>query len=207
MARTIPISPRASPTAASRGRETDERRTGRGAAPRAHGRAEIAPDQAEVVAAAVNETHLRPPPRMRLVAGRWDNLSLIGRNFRKDVRKRRGALAGGAFFGFVYAVTRVAEPWPLKVVFDQILFGKPARGLIATLFTPFGSSPYAMLAAVGLALGLIGIVRAIAYYYEDFLLSRAAQQIVYAIRTRLYAHLHRLPLSFHQARKTGDMLV
>src|SRR5438445_12121979 len=64
-----------------------------------------------------------------------------------------------------------------------------------------------MLAAVGLALGLIGIVRAIAYYYEDFLLSRAAQQIVYAIRTRLYAHLHRLPLSFHQERKTGDMLV
>ena len=144
---------------------------------------------------------------MRLVDGRWDNLRLIGRYFRKDVRKRRAALAGGAFFGFVYAVTRVAEPWPLKVVFDQILFGKPARGLIATLFTPFGSSPYAMLAAVGLALGLIGIVRAIAYYYEDFLLSRAAQQIVYAIRTRLYAHLHRLPLSFHQERKTGDMLV
>ena len=144
---------------------------------------------------------------MAVVDSRWGNLRLIARYFRKDVRKRRGALAGGTFFGFVYAITRVAEPWPLKVVFDQILFGKPARGLIATLFTPFGRSPYEMLAAVGLALGLIGIVRAVAYYYEDFLLSRAAQQIVYAIRTRLYAHLHRLPLSFHQERKTGDMLV
>ena len=139
--------------------------------------------------------------------GSWRKYRVILRYFRKDVRKRRGALAGGAFFGFVYALARVAEPWPLKVVFDQILFGKPARGLIATLFTPFGSSPYAILVAVGLALGLTGIVRAVAYYYEDFLLSRAAQQIVYAIRTRLYAHLHRLPLSFHQERKTGDMLV
>src|SRR5712691_5798449 len=137
----------------------------------------------------------------------WRHVRVVARYFRKDVRKRRGALAGGAFFGFVYAAARVAEPWPLKVVFDQVLLGKPARGIIATLFTPFGSSPYAMLGAAGLALGLIGLVRGIAYYYEDFLLSRAAQQIVYAVRTRLYRHLHRLPLSFHQQRKTGDTLV
>jgi ATP-binding cassette subfamily B protein len=137
----------------------------------------------------------------------WRKIRVILRYFRKDVRKRRRALAGGAFFGFVYAAARVAEPWPLKVVFDQVLLGKPARGVISTLFTPFGSSPYAILGAAGLALGLIGLVRGIAYYYEDFLLSRAAQQIVYAIRTRLYRHLHRLPLSFHQERKTGDTLV
>src|SRR5438552_2156634 len=139
--------------------------------------------------------------------GSWRKYRVILRYFRKDVRKRRGALAGGAFFGFVYALTRVAEPWPLKVVFDQILFGKPARGLIGSLFTPFGTSSYAILVAAGLALALIGVVRAFYYYYEDFMLSKAAQQIVHALRTRLYAHLHRLPLSFHQERKTGDMLV
>ena len=128
-------------------------------------------------------------------------------HFRKDLRKRRGALAGGAVFGFVYAAARVAEPWPIKVVFDQVLLDKPAKGVIGTLFTPFGTSPYAILMAAGLALGLIGVVRGISYYYEDFLLSRSAQQIVYAIRTKLYQHLHRLPLSFHQQRKTGDTLV
>lgn len=132
---------------------------------------------------------------------------VIWRHFRKDVRKRRPALVGGAAFGFIYAAARVAEPWPLKVVFDQVLFAKPARGVIGRLFTPFGHSPYEILGAAGLALGLIGLVRAISYFYEDFLLSRAAQQIVYGVRTRLYAHLHRLPLSFHQERKTGDTLV
>jgi ATP-binding cassette subfamily B protein len=137
----------------------------------------------------------------------WQNIRRVLRPFRKDVRKRRRALIGGGLCGFVYAAARVAEPWPLKVVFDQVLFAKPARGLIGTLFTPFGTSPYAILVAAGLALAVIGIVRAVSYYYEDFLLSRAAQQIVYGIRTRLYAHLHRLPLSFHQERKTGDTLV
>src|SRR5204862_1630689 len=136
----------------------------------------------------------------------WAHARTIARYFRKDVRKRRGALAGGAFFGLVYAAARVAEPWPLKVVFDQVLLGKPIHGISATFFMPFGSSRYAMLAAAAVALGLIGLVRCVSYYYEDFLLSRAAQQIVYAIRTRLYRQLHRLPLSFHQQRKTGDTL-
>jgi ATP-binding cassette subfamily B protein len=129
------------------------------------------------------------------------------RYFRKDIRKRRRTLIGGACFGFIYALARVAEPWPLKVVFDQVLFAKPARGPLGAIFTPIGHSPYAILAAAGLALGLIGLVRAVSYYYEDSMLSRAAQQIVYGVRARLYAHLHRLPLSYHQQRKAGDTLV
>jgi len=127
--------------------------------------------------------------------------------FRKDIRKRRRTLIAGALFGFVYAAARVAEPWPLKVVFDQVLFRRPAHGVIASVFTRIGHGPYAILASAGLVIGLIGLVRAIAYYYEDSMLSRAAQQIVYAIRTRLYAHLHRLPLAYHQQRKAGDTLV
>ena len=146
-------------------------------------------------------------PEIEAAQDSWRNVRVILRHFRKDVRKRRRTLAGGAFFGFIYAAARVAEPWPLKVVFDQVLFAKPARGLIGSIFTPFGTSQNEILVAAGVALAIIGVVRAVSYYYEDFMLSKAAQQIVYAIRTRLYAHLHRLPLSFHQERKTGDMLV
>src|SRR5262245_18922808 len=146
-------------------------------------------------------------PEIEAAQDSWRNVRVILRHFRKDIRKRRRTLIGGAFFGFVYALARVAEPWPLKVVFDQVLFAKPARGPIGAIFTPIGHSPYAILAAAGLALGLIGLVRAVSYYYEASMLSRAAQQIVYGVRTRLYAHLHRLPLSYHQQRKAGDTLV
>src|SRR6266446_2001122 len=51
------------------------------------------------------------------------------------------------------------------------------------------------------------VVRRFAYYWQDFLLSRAAQEIVYGIRSRLYRHLHSLPMSFHQRSSTGDLLV
>src|SRR5437588_2134889 len=127
--------------------------------------------------------------------------------FSKDVRKRRGRLLGGIGFAVLYAVSRVAEPWPLKIVFDQVLFHKPANGFWLSPFTIFGRSSYDLLAAAGLALAIAALVRGIAYYYEDYLLSSAAQEIVYSIRRRLYRHLHRLPLSFHQRRSTGDLLV
>lgn len=142
----------------------------------------------------------QPPPR-------WRQIRVILHAFRKDVRKRRRTLGAGAAFGFLFALARIAEPWPIKVVFDQVLLEKPAHGTWFHLFTPFGTSPYEILAAAGLLLALIGVVRGVAYYYEDYLLSKAAQQIVYAVRARLYEHLHRLPVAFHQRRKTGDTLV
>ncbi len=130
------------------------------------------------------------------------------RRFRRDIRKRRGSLAGGTVFALIYAITRVAEPWPLKVVFDQVLFHRPTRyTLLIKPFALFGTTPTALLAGAGLILAVLGIVRGMAYFWQDYMLSRAAQQIVYGIRTRLYAHLHRLPMSFHQRRSTGDLLV
>src|SRR5262249_8930174 len=109
--------------------------------------------------------------------------------------------------GVVYALTRAAEPWPLKVVIDQVLFHKPAHGVWLHPFLIFGHSGYDLLAAAGLVLAAAGVVRGVSYYYEDFLLSTTAQETVYDIRARLYRHLHRLPLSFHQRRSIGDLLV
>jgi ABC-type multidrug transport system fused ATPase/permease subunit len=145
----------------------------------------------------------RQPP----TAPRRTRARAVLSHFRKDIRNRRAKLVGGICFAVVYALARVAEPWPLKVVFDQVLFDKPAHGFWLRPFTLFGSTPYDLLAAAGVILALAGLVRGVSYYYEDYLLSSAAQEIVYGIRSRLYKHLHRLPLSFHQRQQTGNLLV
>ncbi len=118
-------------------------------------------------------------------APRWTSARVIYGYFRKDVRKRRGKLVAGGLFGVVYALARTAEPWPLKVVLDQVLFGKAARGFWAGPFTIFRHSRYDFLAAAGLWLAAAGVVRGVTYYYEDFLLSSAAQEIVYRSRFAL----------------------
>jgi ATP-binding cassette, subfamily B, bacterial len=142
-----------------------------------------------------------------LARPRSERLRVIAAYFRKDLRRQRRRIAAGMAFAVIYALARVVEPWPLKVVFDQVLFHKPARGALLRPFTLLGHSSTDLLAAAGIALTLAGLVRGISYYYEDYLLSSAAQEIVYRIRARLYRHLHRLPLAFHQRRSTGDLLV
>ncbi|TMA98867.1 MAG: ABC transporter ATP-binding protein, partial [Deltaproteobacteria bacterium] len=131
----------------------------------------------------------------------------IVRAFVPDVRRQRSRLVGGMAFGLVYALTRVAEPWPLKVVFDQVLFHKHAHGAWFRPFAIFGTSAYEILAASALILVVAGVVRGFSYYYEDYLLSSAAQEIVYRVRARLYRHLHQLPVTFHQRQRTGDTMV
>src|SRR5262249_52558821 len=141
------------------------------------------------------------------VSASWARSRAIFRPFAPDVRKQRGKLVGGMAFGLVYPLARVAEPWPLKGVFARVLFHKPAHAFLSSIFTVLGSSPYDILAAAAFVLVAAGLVRGVSYYYEDFLLSTAAQAIVYRIRARLYRHLHSLPVAFHQRRRTGDTLV
>jgi ABC-type multidrug transport system fused ATPase/permease subunit/predicted glycosyltransferase len=148
------------------------------------------------------------PISPRMVEDRAQRTWAIMKRFRRDILKRRGMLAGGSGFAVVYALARVAEPWPLKVVIDQVLLQRPTEyNWLIRPFTIFGPSPEEMLGAAGLWLAMLGLVRGMSYYWQDFLLSRAAQEIVYGIRSRLYRHMHRLPLSFHQRRSTGDLLV
>ena len=159
---------------------------------------------------ACNRTDRVPPVLRHLAASAsaaGTRSTAIYRAFARDVRRQRGKLVGGMAFGLVYALARVIEPWPLKVVFDQVLFHKPAHGFWSSSFTFLGNSPYDILAAAAVVLVAAGLVRGVAYYYEDFLLSSAAQEIVYRIRARLYRHLHSLPVAFHQRRRTGDTLV
>ena len=138
---------------------------------------------------------------------RGDRLRRVQYFFGKDIRKRRGRLGLGMGFSLLLGLARVAEPWPLKVVFDQVLFHRPPKGALTGAFLVFGPHPVDILTAAAVVLMGAGIVHGVSYYYQDYLLSTAAQDIVYGIRGRLYRHLHRLDLTFHVNRHVGDTLV
>jgi ATP-binding cassette subfamily B protein len=48
--------------------------------------------------------------------------------------------------------------------------------------------------------------RGLFYYYQQLLTSRAGQQITASVRVDLYSHLQSLSFSFHDRRRTGDLL-
>src|SRR5438128_985104 len=108
--------------------------------------------------------------RRAVRAGAIPRYRHVMRAFGPDVRKQRGKLGGGVVFAVLYALTRVAEPWPLQVVFDDVLFHKHhSHGVLAAPFHVFGSSATDILAAAALVLALTGLLRGVSYYYQDFL--------------------------------------
>ncbi|MDQ6808512.1 MAG: ABC transporter ATP-binding protein/permease [Verrucomicrobiota bacterium] len=87
------------------------------------------------------------------------------------------------------------KPWPFKIIVDDILQHRSQRGW-ATL-------PYALpllcaaLVAIQLAWGVINLA-------SNYLFVKAGLQALLKLRTELYAHLQRLSLKYHDARRSSD---
>src|SRR5436190_3912072 len=123
-------------------------------------------------------------------------------------RKVLGRLApyGGLFVAAIAQVLAIgflelAKPWPLKVIVDNVLGGRPlawpwvsalgARGLLA--------AACGALVAVYALLGALGVS-------SNYATISVGQRMVNDFRSELYAHLQRLSLAFHSRRQVGDLL-
>ncbi len=99
------------------------------------------------------------------------------------------------------------EPWPLKVVIDNLLQSKalpePIGSLVARLF---GSGSTAVLTFAVAAVAVIAVVGAISAYAETYLTTSVSQWIGHDLRRTLYHHIQRLSLADHDKARTGDLI-
>jgi ATP-binding cassette subfamily B protein len=95
----------------------------------------------------------------------------------------------------------VLKPWPLKIVIDSVLGDRPL---------PFGWSPdwsaSALLLAACMGFVVIHAVLGGLAVVQNFTTIGIGQRMVNALRSDLYAHLHRLSLAFHSRARVGDLL-
>ena len=126
--------------------------------------------------------------------------------FRGDLARQRRPLSIAFLASLGYAATRLAEPWPLKVVFDNVLTGMPLDTHVGPLDGLLAGSRTSILVAATVAVLGLALLRSIFYYYQSYLTSLAGQEVVTQLRRRLFAHVQRLPQSFHARASTGDLL-
>ena len=105
----------------------------------------------------------------------------------------------------VQSAADLLEPWPLKVIFDYVLGGKPMPEWLAEWMPADGRRSTSCVAAV--AVIVIALVSAISSYTEKYLATTVAKRVGYDLRHMLYHHVQRLSLSFYEQRQTGDMVV
>jgi ATP-binding cassette, subfamily B, bacterial len=100
------------------------------------------------------------------------------------------------------------QPWPLKIVFDNVLKAKSAgQGwLNHWIAVDIGTDPLAILRFAAIAALVIAVVDAGCSYTEKYLTTSVGQWVMHDLRRTVYAHVQKLSLSYHDHKQTGDLL-
>ena len=104
-------------------------------------------------------------------------------------------------------LTGVLDPWPIKIVVDNILQSKPLPaplgGLVARLF---GDNAHAIVNFAVAAVALIAVVGAVSAFFQKYLTTSVSQWVAHDLRRTLYQHIQRLSLAEHDKAETGDLI-
>src|SRR5215467_4267577 len=101
---------------------------------------------------------------------------------------------------FLIAGFELLKPWPLQVVIDNVLGGKPFP------FAALTSSPARLLLLSCVGIVVVHLGAGALSLLHNYTTIRVGQQMVNDLRGALYAHLQRLSLAFHGRQRVGDLL-
>ena len=101
----------------------------------------------------------------------------------------------------------VAEPWPVKIVIDNVVQAKKLSGWFGPLVPRlFGQNTFAILNFAVAAVLVIAIVGALSSYTEKVLTTTVSQWVAHDLRRILYQHIQHLSLAEHNDARTGDLI-
>ena len=117
------------------------------------------------------------------------------------------AIAIGIAAAIGQGIANLLEPWPIKIVLDNVLRSRPAQGWLNHLLRLDATADKLMVLKIA-ALGVLGIAAAdaICSYVQKYVTSSVGQWVLHDLRRTLYLHIQRLSLSFHDQKQTGDLI-
>ena len=123
------------------------------------------------------------------------------------LRPHRRALWLGLLAIAGESIADVLQPWPLKVVLDNVISKKPEHGwLTHVIHRDIGTSATHILLAACVAVMVIALLDAVCTYGEKWVTTTVGQWVSHDLRRALYARVQRLSLSYHDQSKTGDLI-
>jgi ATP-binding cassette, subfamily B, bacterial len=123
------------------------------------------------------------------------------------LRPHLGALGLGFIAIAGESAANLLQPWPLKVVLDDVLRTHESHGwAMRTVHHLVGTDKMAILEFACLAVFAIALLDAICSYGEKYLTTSVGQWVSYDLRLSIYSHIQRLSLAFHDHKRTGDLI-
>src|SRR6185312_14492355 len=123
------------------------------------------------------------------------------------LRPHRRALWLGLLAIAGESIADVLQPWPLKVVLDNVIDHKAQHGwLTRTIHRTIGHDPFHILIAACVAVLTIALMDAVCNYGEKWVTTTVGQWVTHDLRRALYARVQKLSLAYHAQSKTGDLI-
>ena len=105
------------------------------------------------------------------------------------------------------SVADVLQPWPLKVVLDNVISHKGEHGWLTRMIHRYiGRDAMHILLAACVAVMVIALMDAVCTYGEKWVTTTVGQWVSHDLRRALYARVQRLSLAYHDQSKTGDLI-
>ncbi|HEV8606239.1 MAG TPA: ABC transporter ATP-binding protein [Tepidisphaeraceae bacterium] len=135
-------------------------------------------------------------------------LRRIVQRFWPYIRRERGLIVGSLVALLCGVALRLAEPWPLKFIFDRVIrlaaSRKPRTSGLAWLDT---LEPQNLLLVCIVALVVLTALRALCDYINRIGFAKIGNRVLTRVRNELYQHLQRLSLAFHGSARAGDLTI
>jgi ATP-binding cassette, subfamily B, bacterial len=125
------------------------------------------------------------------------------------LRPYRRALAWGLGAVLLDTALNLCKPWPLKIVIDRVLPPVPKGGRLPVLNSWLDGLALDRITLLLLACGatvLVAVCTGAATYASKRIIGGVGRRFAHDLRSRLFGHLQRLSLRFHDSRPTGDTI-
>ena len=104
-------------------------------------------------------------------------------------------------------VAGLLEPWPLKIVLDNVLRGKDMHGWLYNVMSrTAGTDTVGMLTFACVGVLVIAVLDAICTYADKYLTTSVGQWVTHDLRKTVYTQVQRLSLAYHDTQPTGDLI-
>jgi ATP-binding cassette, subfamily B, bacterial len=122
---------------------------------------------------------------------------------RPYLRPYRRYLVVVIFLTTLTAVVSLAEPWPLAMVVDSVLGNHEPLGIVQWLV---GDDKTTLLIfAVTLSFALTALGNGLTVL-NNYVSAKAEQNMILDFRSDLFEHVQQLSMSFHDQRRTGELM-
>lgn len=125
---------------------------------------------------------------------------------REHLVEVKGRLSIAALCTLLLAGSDLLRPWPLKLIFDYVLFSKKIPHSLSFLHGFLAHGQVWAIVFISSGIMAIALIKSFAAYSQTHIVSQIGFRFAHSLRRTLFVQLQRLSLSFHARMRSGELL-